>query len=120
MENLDYKKYDIALNTLYVNLYSLSHDKKVVELRNFVPENKSHLLLLRVADMFKYYQWEVHVDISWFQKLKMRLKGNKIRFKCKKNLESKKDCNTILEDIEQFYEIGLFEKIYKEYYEDKK
>lgn len=118
---MEFNQYDIVLNVLYTNLFTLSKEDKIIKLKNFIPKNHSHQVILKIANILATYSdRQIYIDISLFQKLKMRLHGIKTRFKCKPNLTATKTCNDIIEDIEKYYETGIFEKIYKEYYEVKK
>ena len=118
---MELNQYDTVLNVLYINLFTLSKEDNLIKLKNFVPENHAHQIILRISNILATHSnRQILVDISLWQKIKMRLHGVKAQFKCKKNLCAEKTCNEIIEDIEQYYESGIFEKIYKEYYEVKK
>ena len=48
---MELNNYDKVLNTLYINLYTLSKDSDIIELKNFNYKNKAHLVVLKVASI---------------------------------------------------------------------
>ena len=118
---MELNNYDKVLNTLYINLYTLSKDSNIIELKNFNYKNKAHLVVLKVASILaSLCNKKIKCNISFLNYLYIKKFYKNIKIKRGKHFSIDKDCDTLISDIEQYYEKGIFEKIYKEYYEVKK
>lgn len=52
-DNVTNNKYDLILNTLFINLYTLSKDKGKIELKGFNITNEAHWVILNIANNLK-------------------------------------------------------------------
>lgn len=66
------------------------------------------------------YGWNIYLDISIIDKIKYWFTKHRIPFKIDKTIIIDKTCDEIINDLEKAYnEVGIFYKIYNQYYKEK-
>ena len=115
------EKYDLILETALVNIFTVSKRLKIIRLKEFDRKNKAHLCLFNIAKICSsLHNFPIEVDCSWFQFLFLKGKTSSVR-RAKLVHFLDKSCDNLIKDIEDAYDApGVFEKIYDEYYGDKK
>ena len=116
-----YNQYDKLLTEYLANLYLFGNDAQAIRLCNFDPDNKGHLLILKLGFMLHYnFEYKVNINTKLTTYCKLVVK-----FKCNDWLKRKKegailDCQDFLDFFETRDEHpGLFAEIYDAYYGGK-
>lgn len=113
--------FDNMLNAVVINLYTISKEDGIIKLANFNLKNKKHYILLNSAIfMSQSMERQIHIGVSFWQYIKIRLKWPNFYIKRVKNLKDF-DCTDFMEHIEQANNYpNAFLEIYDLYYDRKK
>lgn len=125
--NSIHKKYkfsalDKAATCATINFYTISKEKKRIELKDFNRRNKEHMALLHISQSARVLHGsDVFIDTSFWDYLYLKIKYLR-RFKIKRlksceNIKFNPTCDEFISFIEnQLHTPGVFIQIYEEYY----
>lgn len=109
---------NIVSTTLYTNLYTMSKEERIIKLKGFNYKDITHRYILHIANTLKkfYSDWEIEIEMSFIDRIKFYISGNRTKFKRKKELNCNKTCDDYIKNIEEFYCPGLFQMIAIDYF----
>ena len=111
-----YNLYDQAINSLMVNIYTLTKDKKEIILSHIDRKNKNHLLILRVALIAKdVYDFPLKIKTNFWNWLALNWRMRKMSYHIPREKGQEKNINVNVEALINFMTPALREVINEDF-----
>lgn len=112
--------YDGIIQVALVNFFTIGKDTKRIVLTNFDRKNPSHKCILVLTGIVQdLWDFQTELVMSRFKYRVLKFTNKHVRCIRSKN-QTGTDINEFIKHIEEANDdIGIFEKIYNEYYKEK-